>query len=38
MEYDVYTVLEALKTAVNVLIVPAGMGTIMTLFERSLMF
>jgi len=38
VEYDVYTVLETLKTAVNVLTVPAGMGTVMTLYERSLTF
>jgi len=38
MEYDVYTVLETFKTAVNVLTVLAGMGTITTLYERSLMF
>jgi len=38
VEYDMYTVLEILKTAVNVLTVPAGMDTIMTLYERSLTF
>jgi DNA polymerase elongation subunit (family B) len=36
VRYDAYTVLEALRTAVNALTIPAGMGTITTLYERNL--